>query len=473
MTVKGGRLEFLAPHLLRSQLLRPGFLRLSLRLGAARQMPAWAKLQFIDSGVSPEDLDLVLGQVSSLESWVEEWQTLGRRHEAVGQADLALGERAGAARHLIAAASAYNFAQYVMFLDMARKRALHESCTRAYAAAAPLLDPPARPFEVAYRRRLMKGWLRVPPSPRPAPVVVLFHGTNGVKEELHWWSESLLARGLATITFDGAGLGETFHRLSMIAEPRPVWKAIFGAIEAEPTLDPDAVGLFGMSLGGHLAIRMAAHDPRVRAVAVVSPPHSVSVYWNLTLAGMRRELAALYGTAEREMAEAVERMTLTAALPALRCPLLVSAGGHDLITPGEEARRIFDEARCDRTLVYYPRGAHDCFNVLGDLRPRVTNWLVDHLEAHRGVVPRRAPADAQAGAWGAAEAVDPDFAEELCGETTRLIWNRVATPPEPVRWGWWPRGARERVEVVCRSAADEGATSDGANGALAPARATA
>src|SRR5262245_8866279 len=69
MKVKGGRLDFLAPHLLRGQLLRPGFVSLSLRMGFAQQMPAWAKLQFTNAGVSAEDLDRVLGRISGLTSW--------------------------------------------------------------------------------------------------------------------------------------------------------------------------------------------------------------------------------------------------------------------------------------------------------------------------------------------------------------------------------------------------------------------
>ncbi len=182
MAVRGGRLDFLAPHLLRSHLLRPGFVRLSLRLGVARQMPHWAKLQFLHSGISPDDLDHVLDRVTSLESWVEEWERLAREHEEGGHAELALGNRAEAARHFLSSAAAFNFAQYVMFVDIRRKRELHGACVRAYAKAAPLLDPPARLLEIPYRRFAVKGWLRVPPGPGPAPVVVLFHGTNGVKE---------------------------------------------------------------------------------------------------------------------------------------------------------------------------------------------------------------------------------------------------------------------------------------------------
>src|SRR2546425_355552 len=140
MAFKGGRLELLVPHMLRGQLLRPGFVRLSLRLGAARKMPLWAKLQFLHSGVSPEELDAV-------------------------------------------------------------------------------------------RRRVMRGYLRVPREysaarrgngRRVAPVVVMFNGTNAVKEELHWWGDALLEHGIAVLAFDGPGMGHTFHRMSMVAEPRPV-----------------------------------------------------------------------------------------------------------------------------------------------------------------------------------------------------------------------------------------------------------
>ena len=173
--------------------------------------------------------------------------------------------------------------------------------------------------------------------------MVIFNGTNAVKEELHWWSDALLARGVATITLDGPGLGETFHRLDLRR------RAAAGRgrdrephRDRIPELDPDAVGFMGLSLGGYCAIRMAAHDSRVRAVAAVSPPFSADVYWNVTLFAMRRELAALYDMPIEEMDRHIPRITLADALPTLDRPLMVAGGGHDMITPGEEAYRIFE-----------------------------------------------------------------------------------------------------------------------------------
>ncbi len=455
VNVRSGRLDFMVPHLLRSQLLRPGFVRMSLRLGMAQQMPAWAKLQFTNAGVSAEDLDRVLGRITSLGSWADEWESLGRSHEQAARDALTLGRQRDAAGHFLAASAAYNFAQYVIFIDLDRKRALHESCVRAYAAGAPYFDPPAIPFEVPYRRRAMQGYLRLPSIQGPAPVVVLFHGTNAVKEELHWWSDALLDRGIATLTFDGPGLGHTFHRLSMVAEPRPVGMAILNQIEARPELNPNAVALFGQSLGGYMAIRMAAHDRRVRAVAAVSPPYSADIYWNVTLASMRRELASFYNISEQEMGAEIDKITLATTLGDLRCPLMVSGGGHDLITPGREAWRIFEGARCERELVFYPRGTHDCFNVLGDLRPRMVAWLARQLERHHGPLrPGRPRVEHEPGAgWSAAEVVNPDFADALRGEPRRIEWRHRETESLPAHWRWrWHPAGQEPLEVVHRLA---------------------
>jgi dienelactone hydrolase len=274
-----------------------------------------------------------------------------------------------------------------------------------------------------------------------------------VKEELHWWSEALLERGLATIVFDGPGLGQTFHRMSMVAEPRPVGTAIMNHIETRPELDPNAVAFVGMSLGGYLVIRMATHERRIRAVAAVSPPYSADIYWNVTLSSLRRELATLYGITEAEMGASVDKITLADVLQDMRCPLMLAGGGHDLITPGSEAWRIFNGARCERELVFYPRGAHDCFNVLGDLRPRLARWIARQLAPHHAASRRTKPATSVEPGWGAAEAVDDEFGDALAGDVPRLAWNQAIGGALPARWRWWWKSPHsDHIEVVERSA---------------------
>jgi len=457
MQVKGGRLELLVPHMLRGQLLRPGFVRLSLRLGLTRQMPAWAKLQFTNNGITPADLDFVLGRITSLESWVNEWESLGRAHEQAAHDALVLGKTTEAGRRFLWASAAYNFAQYVVFMNPERKKRLHEMCVAAYELAGPRCIPPTQPFEVEFRKRKVKGVMRLPLGYGPHPVVVIFNGTNGVKEELHCWSDAYLERGIATVCLDGPGLGQTFHRLSSVAEPRPLGVAIVNHIESIPALDSDAIAYMGLSLGGYAAIRMASHDKRVRCVAAVSPPFSVDVYWNVTLFSMRKELASLYQMSVEEMDKHIPRITLAGTLPELKAPLMVAGGGHDMITPGEEAQRIFANARCERELVYYPRGAHECFNVLADLRPRMTGWVARQLAKHRATTPprpKRAGLDPRDAMLMAGEAVDPDFADDLTGEGPRIEWHSQRENRSLAARFSWPWVTEKHVQVVHQSAVD-------------------
>jgi hypothetical protein len=126
----------------------------------------------------------------------------------------------------------------------------------------------------------------------------------------------------------------------------------------------------------------------------------------------------------------------------------VVGGGRDLITPSSEAWRIFEDARCERELIYYPRAAHECFNVLGDLRPRVIAWL----ERNLGVAhPRGNGTASQGDGWMAGEAVDPDFADALAGEEHPRQWQPAAALSRAAHWGWSP--AENGIpEVVLRRA---------------------
>jgi hypothetical protein len=157
------------------------------------------------------------------------------------------------------------------------------------------------------------------------------------------------------------------------------------------------------------------------------------------------------------MGRSIDRITLAGALPDLACPMMIAGGGHDHITPGSEAWRIFEDARCERELIYYPKGAHDCFNVTADLRPRMVSWLVRQLQRHRRGRENGNHRPATDPVWMAAEAVDLDFEDALRGELPPRQWIRKDAPGAPVRWEWpWRRPAEELIEVVLRQANGEG-----------------
>ncbi|WP_238016235.1 alpha/beta hydrolase [Dactylosporangium sp. AC04546] len=119
----------------------------------------------------------------------------------------------------------------------------------------------------------LAGVLRRPDVGEPSPAVVLTGPFTGVKEQVAGlYAERLAQEGFATLAIDHRGFGESGGRRShedsqgKLADLR----AAVGALAASPGIDADRIGVVGVCLGGGYAVRAAAADPRIRAVAGIA-----------------------------------------------------------------------------------------------------------------------------------------------------------------------------------------------------------
>ena len=107
----------------------------------------------------------------------------------------------------------------------------------------------------------------------PAPGVVLTGPFTGVKEQVvGTYARRLADAGFAALAFDHRGFGESGGRrghedsAGKLADLRAAVAFLLG----HPAVDAGRLGLLGVCLGGGYAVRAAAFDPRVRAVAGVA-----------------------------------------------------------------------------------------------------------------------------------------------------------------------------------------------------------
>lgn len=122
----------------------------------------------------------------------------------------------------------------------------------------------------------VRGWLITPDSgDAPYPVIVMAGGWCYVKElVMPNYAEYFTREGFATIIFDyrhlGASTGEPRQHVDPNRQIEDYRNAITFA-ENHADLDPNRIGIWGISYsGGHVLI-VAAQDPRVRAVVSVVP----------------------------------------------------------------------------------------------------------------------------------------------------------------------------------------------------------
>ncbi len=125
----------------------------------------------------------------------------------------------------------------------------------------------------AFEGTELVGELRLPDADGPRPAVALTGPFTGVKEQvLGTYAELLAQAGLATLAFDHRGFGESGGRrqhedsLGKLADLR----AAVGVLAGRPEVDQARIAVVGVCLGGGYALRAAATDPRMQAVAGIA-----------------------------------------------------------------------------------------------------------------------------------------------------------------------------------------------------------
>jgi pimeloyl-ACP methyl ester carboxylesterase len=223
--------------------------------------------------------------------------------------------------------------------------------------------------------------VRRPRAVDKAPLVVLIPGLDSTKEEFFHWEDVFLTRGMATLSVDGPGQGETGYQMPIRPDYEATVAAILDAVSAhvQGDVDLERVGAAGVSMGGYYAPRAAAFEPRIRAVAGVSGPYDMGAHWD-ALPSLTRETLQHHtgaGSPEEARAKAGE-LSLEGVAERIAQPCLVITGRHDRLIPWEDTKRIADEAP-NATWVLYDDGNHVCNNIPYKYRPLVGDWMAEQL----------------------------------------------------------------------------------------------
>jgi dipeptidyl aminopeptidase/acylaminoacyl peptidase len=338
------------------------------------------RARFLENGVSPSDYDRVTSSVTEWSGWLGVWSALAEVHESLGREALAEGRSRSAGGHLSQAAVYYHFAKFFWTHDVQEMRRTHARAVSCFMDALPHLDPPGRRIEIPLDNGRMVGVLRAPRSAGPHPVVILVPGLDSAKEELRPTEQLFLDRGLATFVVDGPGQGEAEYDLPI----RPDWEvpgaAIIDALEELPEVDATRTGVWGVSLGGYYAPRMATGETRVRAVISLSGPFQFGTNWD-DLPSLTRDAFRVRSFSETDgeaHAKALE-LSLAGRAGNIVVPMLIVAGRKDRIIPPHDAELLAEQAGGPVELLMFEDGNHNCMNLNYRHRPKAADWMAAQL----------------------------------------------------------------------------------------------
>ncbi len=340
--------------------------------------------RFVANGVPLTDFEEVTAGISRWQDWCRAWSARAAVHEALGRRALADGFALSAGEHLTRAGVCYHFAKFVFVEDPVQMRAAHMKAVDCRQLALAHLRPPGAYVRIPFASTSFAGVLRRPPGVARAPVVVMCMGLDSAKEEMDSYEALFLARGLATLAFDGPGQGESEYELAIRGDYEVAVHAVIDWLAARQDVDAGNVGLWGVSLGGYYAPRAAAFEPRIKACIGLSGPYDFGAIWD-ALPALTREAFRVRSHCADESAARKHAATLSmrGVAERIQCPLFLVAGKRDRLIPWQDAERVAREAAGPVELLAIEDGNHVANNRVYAYRTQSADWMAQQLGAPR------------------------------------------------------------------------------------------
>src|SRR3989442_9799840 len=192
-----------------------------------RVKEAW-RPRFLANGIQPYDYEVTTKRIARWEDWLPEWRRTAQKHVVAAQEAERAGHAVTAAHYKRLAAMCLHFGHFNVVEPESDWLAPQRQKAELFRDGLAYLDPPAERAQIAFAGVAVPAPVRRPRdaegrpreaerhprkaegSPRGAgrtPVVLYFSGLDSTKEEATTFEDVLLARGLATVTFDGPGQG--------------------------------------------------------------------------------------------------------------------------------------------------------------------------------------------------------------------------------------------------------------------------
>ncbi|MCA9292085.1 MAG: alpha/beta fold hydrolase [Phycisphaerales bacterium] len=248
-----------------------------------------------------------------------------------------------------------------------------------YHPEAGPTPPPAQGIELvsfaSADGTALVGWfIPARSAPQPAPTILHVHGNAGNITSHDWFSAYLPPAGFNVFIFDYRGYGQSAGRATRRRDLIADADAALDVLLARPDVNPGTIGVYGQSLGGGIALNLAAARPEIRSVVT----ESAFASWRLVAA------TALGGDPPGFLARVVAWVFIRDhdrpddAIARIDRPVLVLHGGDDEIVPPSHGRRLGAAGGPGTRFVELPGGRH---NSLRESHPQIEGMIIDFFRA--------------------------------------------------------------------------------------------
>ncbi|HZD90732.1 MAG TPA: alpha/beta fold hydrolase [Pseudolabrys sp.] len=336
--------------------------------------------RFVANGVVLTDFEEITGKLTSYDQWCAAWSERAAHHEQLGRDALKGGYELTAAECLQRAAIYYHFASFLFVHDVPQMKVAHMKGVACRQAALPFMRPAGERVTIPYEGKSLAGILRKPAGVQKPPIVVMAVGLDSTKEEGEAYEMPFLARGIATLIFDGPGQGEGQYDFAIRGDYEVAVKAVIDYVESRGDLDGSRIGMWGVSLGGYYAPRATAFEKRIKACIALGGPFDWAAAFD-ALPELTREAFRVrsHCKTQEEAKKNAATLSLVGVAQNITCPIYIVNGRNDRIVPAADAERLAREVKGPVDLMIVEDGNHIATNRAYRWRSQSADWMKKKL----------------------------------------------------------------------------------------------
>jgi dipeptidyl aminopeptidase/acylaminoacyl peptidase len=343
-------------------------------------------VMFVEWGFRPADVKRTTERIKVPAAVVKEWARTARQEEELARAAEVAGHRESAAEFYYRAALYYGPACGVIHENTARKRELYARLVHCYEKFTGLFDEASvRRVEIPFENgKTIPAILQTVPGAAKTPCILVVPGMDTIKEYMPSpYHNHFRRRGMATLTIDGPGQGESNIRETWVSIDNfeRAGSAAIDFIQGLPEIDAAKIGAYGWSMGSYWVPRIAAHDRRLKAiVGAMGVYGQKDTLFKHSKPAYRANYMYMSNTYDEAQFDAIaEQMSLEPLARKIECPTLLAMGEFDELCPLEDAEHFFERLNCPKELWVYENETHTFGSRLPDFYLDVADWLRDAL----------------------------------------------------------------------------------------------
>ncbi len=233
----------------------------------------------------------VAGQITpgDNESFHHAWVNMGNKVFGIGETALQNGNFITARRSMLRAFNYLRTAEFFLKPHDPRKMPTYLKSREAFQIAIEHFDNKPLQVKVPFDNgqaslSFLPGYLFAPQGVERPPLMIMFGGLDSLAEELYFGiSQHLNERGIALLAMDGPGQGYSLRVNNILTryDFNVAGTAVLDwAIDnLKDHVDTTRIGIGAVSMGGYMAARCAAFEPRFKVCMVFGAVWSYYDIW--------------------------------------------------------------------------------------------------------------------------------------------------------------------------------------------------